>query len=335
MRQIIEIGIHGRVAGSVSLYNRLVGSAEHVVVSGGTGLIGSALVARLMADGMRCTVLTRRPDASVPGGARVAVWDAKTLGPWARELDGAAAVVHLAGENLGAGRWTAARKRRLWDSRVDSTRILTAAMREADPPPPVYAQSSGVSYYGPRADGEVVDEDAGAGEGFLSELATAWEEASSPLEALGVRRVILRTAVVLARDGGALPRMLPPFRLGLGAVLGAGGQPFPWIHLHDQVEAIRFLLAAPAAAGTFNLAAPESVDNREFSKTLARVLHRPCWFRIPGPALRLLLGELADSLLRGQHVRPRRLTELGFAFRFPRLEPALRSLLTASSAAAR
>lgn len=307
----------------------------HVVVSGGTGLIGSALVERLTADGMRCTVLSRRRRASGSTGARVAVWDAKALGAWARALDGATAVVHLAGENLAAGRWTAARKRRLWNSRVDSTRLLVEAIRGADPPPPVFAQSSGVSYYGPRAAGEVVDEDAEPGDDFLSRLAMAWEEASRPLAESGVRRVILRTAPVLARDGGALPRMLLPFRLGLGAVLGDGSQAFPWIHLHDQVEAIRFLLAEPRAEGPCNLAAPGSVDNREFSKTLARTLHRPCWFRVPGPVLRLLLGELAGSLLHGQHVRPRRLTELGFEFRFPRLEPALRSLLATSSASER
>ncbi|MGH9381559.1 MAG: TIGR01777 family oxidoreductase [Thermoanaerobaculia bacterium] len=304
-----------------------MGAIDHVVVSGGTGLIGRALVKRHIADGTRCTVLSRRQDASLPAGARLAVWNAKTPGPWTRALDGATAVVHLAGENLASGRWTAARKRRLWNSRVDSTRLLAEVIRSADAPPPVYVQSSGVSYYGPRAVGEEVDEDAGPGDDFLSRLAIAWEEASRPLAEAGVRRVLLRTSPVLALDGGALPRMLTPFRLGLGAVLGDGRQAFPWIHLHDQVEAIRFLLADPAAAGPFNLAAPESVDNREFSKALARTLHRPCWFRVPGPMLRLLLGELADSLLRGQHVRPRRLTELGFEFRYPRLEPALRSLL--------
>lgn len=329
MARIIESRGDVRVAGGPPHYNSPMGTPDHIVVSGGTGLIGRALVERLMADGTRCTVLSRRQDASLPAGARLAVWDAETPGPWTRALDGATSVVHLAGENLASGRWTAARKRRLWNSRVDSTRLLTEVIRSADSPPPVYVQSSGVSYYGPRAVGEEVDEDAAPGDDFLGRLAIAWEEASRPLAEAGVRRVILRTSPVLARDGGALPRMLPPFRFGLGAVLGDGRQAFPWIHLHDQVEAIRFLLAEPAAEGPFNLAAPESVDNRQFSETLARTLHRPCWFRIPGPVLRLALGELADSLLRGQHVRPRRLNELGFEFRYPRLEPALRSLLGA------
>ncbi|MGH9379237.1 MAG: TIGR01777 family oxidoreductase [Thermoanaerobaculia bacterium] len=304
-----------------------MGSADHIVITGGTGLIGSALAAGLVADGRRCIVLSRRADATVPAGVRAGVWDARSPGPWMEALDGAAAVVHLAGENLASGRWTAARKRRLWSSRVDSTRLLTEAIRGLDRPPSVFAQSSGVSYYGPRAEGEVVDEGSEPGGDFLSRLAMAWEEASRPVEALGVRRVILRTAVVLAREGGALPRMLLPFRLGLGVVLGSGRQAFPWIHLHDQVEAIRFLLANPEASGPHNLAAPGFVDNRTFSKTLARTLHRPCWFRAPAPLLRVALGELADSLLQGQHVQPRRLTDLGFEFRFPHLEAALRDLL--------
>lgn len=297
-----------------------------VLISGGTGLIGGRLAAEMAAAGHDVVVLTRSPvRAELPPGVRPAGWDAETAAGWGPLADGALGIVHLAGETI-AGRWTAAKKRRIRDSRVRSSRAVLAAIEEARSKPSWLLQASGVSIYGPRGD-ETVTEEAAPGEGFLPEVAVEWEAATAPAEALGVRRVLLRTAPVLSTEGGLLPRMLTPFRLGLGGPLGSGGQWMPWIHLADQVAAIRFLAAAEDARGPFNLVAPEPVTNEEFTRTLGRVLGRPTVLRVPGFALRLALGEMAQLALSGQRAVPRALEAAGFRFRFPALEAALRDLL--------
>lgn len=302
--------------------------AGQVVIAGGSGLIGRALAAGLAADGAEVVVLTRAPRAATPPrpGVRLVTWDGRTAAGWGSECEGAAAVVNLAGENLAAGRWSAARKRRLAASRLEPTGALVAAVAAAARRPAVYVQASGVSLYDPRAE-TPADESAPAAAGFLADLVVAWEEASRAIAALGVRRVLLRSGVVLARAGGALPRMLPPFRLGLGGPLGDGRQAFPWIHLADEVAAIRFLLGRADLAGAFNLVAPDPVTNEQFSRALARALRRPCLLRVPGAALRLALGEMADVVLSGPRVSPRRLLEAGFRFRFPALPAALADLV--------
>jgi len=303
------------------------GERGRVVVSGGTGLIGGRLAAEMAAAGHDVVVLTRDPDgAELPPGVRAAAWDAETAAGWGELADGALGVVHLAGEPI-AGRWTEAKKRRIRDSRVRSSRAVLAAIEAARDKPAWLVQASGVSYYGDRG-AEPVTEETGPGEGFLVEVAIEWEAATEPAEALGVRRVVLRTAPVLALEDGLLPRMLPPFKLGLGGPLGSGEQYMPWIHLADQVAAIRFLAGTDAARGPFNLVAPEPVTNEEFTRTLGRVLGRPTVFRVPRFALRLALGEMADTVLESQRAVPERLEALGFRFRFPRLEPALRDLLS-------
>jgi len=192
--------------------------------------------------------------------------------------------------------------------------------------PAVVVQASGIGYYGDTADQEI-GEDHPPGGDFLSEVAIAWEASTAVVETLGVRRVVLRTGVVLDRGGGALAKMLPPFRLGLGGPLGAGRQWFPWIHMADEVGAILFLLAATAASGPFNLCAPQPVRNRDFARALGRQLHRPSILPAPAPALRLALGELAAALLTGQRAEPRRLLAAGYRFRFPDLPEALADLL--------
>jgi len=250
-------------------------------------------------------------------------WDAASLGPWASVVDGTDAVVHLAGENLASGLWTKARKGRILHSRVEPTQVLVRAMQESERPPRVLLQASGISYYGPHEPDEEVTEDDGPGDDFLARVATSWEDASAEADAIPVRRVLLRSAVVLARSGGALPRIALPFRFGLGAVFGDGSQPFSWIHITDEVDAILFLLNDESARGAYNLVAPMAVDNRTFADLLARALHRPRFLRIPGFVLRLALGELADTVLTGQKAAPKRLIESGFRFRFPTLESAL------------
>ena len=299
-----------------------------VLIAGGSGLIGRALAGELAGAGVEVVVLSRaaRPAGSWPPAVRFAAWDGRTSAGWGPECEGAGAVVNLAGENLAAGRWSAARKRRLATSRLEPTRALVEAVAAARRRPAVFVQASGVSLYDPRSEA-VADESTPAATGFLAGLVLAWEGASAPVEELGVRRVVLRSGVVLARQGGALPRMLPPFRLGLGAALGDGRQAFPWIHLADEVGAIRFLLERAELAGAFNLVAPGTADNAGFSRALARALGRPCRLRVPGALLRLALGEMADVLLTGPRVAPRRLLEAGYRFRFAALASALADLV--------
>lgn len=303
------------------------GTPGRVIVTGGTGLIGRPLVAELAAAGHEVVVLSRSPERvrGLPAGARAAGWDAETADGWGGLADGALAIVHLAGEPLGEWPWTAERKRRILASRVDSTRAVAAAVRAARQPPRALLQSSGINFYGDTG-GRVVDETAPAGKGFLADVCVRWEAASADVEERGVRRVLLRTAVVLDAEGGALPKMALPFKLFAGGPIGRGEQWLSWIHLADQVAAIRFLLAHEAAAGPFNLTAPEPATNRELSRRLAAALGRPNLFRVPETAVRLALGDMAVTVLGSVRAVPARLAALGFAFRFPTLEAALADL---------
>jgi hypothetical protein len=303
----------------------------NVAISGGTGLIGGALAASLAADGEGVRILTRSPsryEGRFPG-CEVVGWAGTRPENLAESLAGVDAVVHLAGENLADGRWTAARKQRLRDSRLHTTQALTAAIEllaARGEAPGVFAQGSAVGIYGVRGD-EEVDESSSMGQDFLATLCRDWEAASEPLDRLGVRRVALRTGVVLAARGGALPRMVLPFRLFAGGPIGNGKQWVPWIHLDDAVGAIRFLIDRPEARGPFNLAAPQPVRNRELAKLLGKILHRPAFLPAPALALKLLLGEMSLVVLGGQRVVPAKLAAAGYAFRFPEVEAALRDLL--------
>jgi uncharacterized protein (TIGR01777 family) len=299
-----------------------------IVIAGGSGLIGRAVAADLAAAGHEIVVLSRDParHGALPQGVRAERWDGRSAAGWAALLDREAAILNLAGEGIAAGRWTAERKRRIRASREESSRAVVEAVRQAAVRPRVLLQGSAVGYYGPTGD-EPVTENHPPGDDFLAETCAAWEAASAEVESLGVRRVLLRTGIVLARAGGALPQMVRPFRLGLGGPLGGGRQWMPWIHLADEVEAIRFLLEHDGASGPWNLTAPHPVTNRDFSRALAKALHRPSLLPAPRLALRLLLGEMSDMLLHGQRGLPRRLLDAHYLFRFPNLEPALRDLL--------
>ncbi len=302
----------------------------NVIITGGTGLIGRALAADLLKEGHEVIVLSRRPEAyvgRVPAGVRLERWDGRTAEGWGHLVEGADAIVNLAGENIAAGRWTAERKRRIRESRVHAGEAVTAAVLAAREKPRVVIQASAVGYYGPHGD-EEVDEDTPPGNDFLARVAVDWEASTAPVEEHGVRRVIIRTGIVLTPEGGALARMLLPFRLGLGGPLGSGRQWFPWIHIADEVGAIRFLMENEATQGPYNLTAPNPVRQREFARALGRVLRRPAFLPVPAFALRLLFGEMADVLLTGQRAVPRRLLEAGYTFRFPDLEPALEDLVT-------
>jgi hypothetical protein len=236
------------------------------------------------------------------------------------------AVVNLVGERLSRWPWTKQQKQRFWDSRVRAGRALAQAIQAASPRPKVLIQASGVNYYGPRGLEPVTEAD-GAGKDFLAGLCEAWEASTQPVEKLGVRRVILRSAIVFSARAGILPIMLLPVRLFAGGPLGSGRQGLAWIHLADEVAAIRFLLENQNARGPFNLTAPDPLSSAEFTRTAARVLRRPYWLPAPAFALRLVLGEMATLVVDGAYLRPARLQELGFTFRFGNLEAALRDLL--------
>jgi uncharacterized protein (TIGR01777 family) len=298
-----------------------------VLVVGGSGLIGGALCESLVRDAHQAVVLSRSPERQrLPPGVRAAGWDGLTLGPWVDELASSDAVVNLAGESI-FGRWTAAKKARLRSSRVDTSRLVAEAFAAARRRPLVLVQASAVGYYGGDSGDRVVDEGSPAGSDFLARLSVDWEAASAAVEPLGVRRPVVRTGLVLSRRGGALVPLRRAFRAFAGGPLGDGRQWTPWIHEADEVGAIRFLLESPAATGPFDLVAPEPVRNGDFSRAVGRALGRPSWLPAPRPAVRLLLGELADALLAGQRAVPSRLQAIGFRFRFPSLDAALADLL--------
>lgn len=291
-----------------------------VVLAGGTGLVGRRLREALASAGVSVTVLTRNP-AGVPGGA---AWE-----DLPRVLEGADAVINLAGEGIADRRWSPARRKALVDSRVDTTRRITAALAAMAAPPPVLVNASATGFYGPR-DGSPVSESTPAGRGFLAQVCQAWEAAADTAPA-GVRVVKLRIGVVLAREGGALPKMALPVKLFQGAKLGHGQQGMSWIHIDDLVALILEAASNPAFAGAINAVAPCPLTNESFTRAIARQLGRPVW---PVPAfltraaVKLLVGEMAEEmLLGGSFVYPRRAEDLGFTFRFPRVGQALADLL--------
>jgi uncharacterized protein (TIGR01777 family) len=308
-----------------------------IIITGGSGLIGSALAAGLAGDGHEVIVLTRDPDraaARLGQGIRAARWDGRTAEGWGRLADGAGAIINLAGEsiageNLIAGRWTAARKRVIRDSRVNAGRAVAAAIRGASQKPALLLQASAVGYYGPHGD-EPVTEDTPAGSDFLAQVCVEWEASTAEVEAMGVRRVVTRTGIPLSNKGGAFPPLRTIASLGGGGPLGSGKQWWPWLHFDDEIAALRRLLESDAS-GVYNVCSPNPVQEAQFFKVLGRVMHRPSFMPTPAFALRLMAGELADGLLlNGQRQMPTRLQKLGYTFKYPELEPALRSLIKQS-----
>jgi uncharacterized protein len=290
-----------------------------VLVTGASGLIGSALAADFEKRGDSVVRLVRRP----PREAREAFWD-----PAAGAIDGPAlerfdAIVHLAGENLAAGRWTKAKKQRIWRSRVDATRLLTEAIARLTRPPRVLIAASGVGFYGDRGD-ERLDESSPKGRGFIADLVEAWE-ASSASASPHCRVVIFRNGLVLSARGGVLARLLPIFRFGLGGPIAGGRAWWSWIAIDDLIAAVRFAIEREALSGPINATAPGTVTNAALTRALGRVLGRPAVLPVPAFALRLAFGEMADEmLLASARVEPTALVQAGFPFRFPELERALR-----------
>lgn len=305
-----------------------------IVIAGGTGFLGSPLAEVYAEEGHDVRILTRslppgegrhESGTGVPGITRIGWNPDGRSGPWATALDGADAIINLAGESIGDRRWTPQRKAVLRDSRILSTRSLATTIASLRTPPATLVSASGVNYYGPSGD-ERKSESAPPGSGFLAALCEDWEKEAQQASRPGTRVVILRAGVVLERSGGALPRMMTPFRFFAGGRLGSGRQYFSWIHRLDWVEMARWIVQTPDASGPFNATAPYPVTNRQFAKALGSALRRPALVPTPAFALNLLLGEFAESLVTGQRVIPERALTLGYHFRYPELDIAFRGI---------
>jgi len=300
-----------------------------IVIAGGSGFLGSALTRALATSAQDVTILSRQTAFAAPAQPRVSFvsWRPDgTAGPWAAAVDGADAVINLAGESIAAKRWSAQQKQKLRDSRLLATRSLTTAIRQTARPPATFISGSAVGYYGDRGD-DTITEASAPGTDFLAGLAKDWEAAANEVAQL-TRVTLIRTGIVLDRRGGALPKMLPPFQMFVGGPLGSGRQYMPWIHKEDWVRLVSWIVTADGARGALNATSPSPVTNAEFSKALGRALKRPSLLPAPGFALRIALGEMADALLlSGQRALPVRATDLGFSFKYSHIDEALDSVL--------
>lgn len=303
-----------------------------ILITGGTGLLGRSLSQTLLASGHSVIVLSRStvPSKNTPVGVRVERWDAETTKGWAHLVEDADAIVHLAGANIGDGPWTAKRKQLIRESRIHSSMAVRKAIEEAQRKPKVLVQASAVGYYGPHGD-EIVTEETPAGTDFLAKVCFDWELATASIVKLGIRRPVLRTGIVLTPEGGALPKMLLPFRFFAGGPMGSGKQWMPWIHIADEARAIQFLITHESATGPFNLTAPNPVTNKQFSQTIGKVIGRPSLMPAPAFAIKSALGEMSTLVLDGQRALPQRLEELGFTFQYPTVAEALQHLLKKSA----
>ncbi len=312
-----------------------------VIITGGTGLIGHALTMSLGHDGHEVVVVSRNPRQTGPMPETISFqkWDALTGESLEGVLEGADAVVNLAGSSIaGDGflptRWTRERKKLILDSRLNSGKALVEAITAATNKPKTLIQSSAVGYYGTHSNDVTLTEESPAGNDYLADVCVQWEKSTEAVEAMGVRRVIIRTGVVLDENEGALPRMALPFKLFAGGPLGSGKQPLPWIHLLDEVNAIRFLIENESTTGPFNLTAPNPLTNAEFGRVLGKVLGRPSFIPAPGFAFNLAFGEVATIVLDGQKAIPAKLQAMGYDFAYPTAEEALKAIYTPEKALA-
>lgn len=301
-----------------------------IVLAGATGFIGQRLLKKLRESSHSLVLLSRNSsEARLHYGStlQVELWDAKTQGAWTQHLDGADAVINLAGESIAGKRWSQTQKQKILASRVDATNAIVEALGKANKKPQVLVNASAVGYYGNVPEGDVT-EDFPRGNDFLAETCGRWEQAALQAEQFGIRVACIRTGIVLDKNGGALKKLLLPFRLFAGGPLGTGKQWFPWIHIEDEIGAILFALENKKLSGAVNLAAPESVTMRQFCSVLGKAMHRPSWAPVPGFVLKIALGEMAESLLlSGQRVVPKKLLDEGYTFRFAELNAALRDVL--------
>jgi len=305
------------------------GLSMRVIITGGTGLIGRELSQLISADGHDVIVFSRNPGKAVgmPTVVRVEEWNTENIDNWGALVDGADAIINLAGAGIADGRWSRERKQLISDSRLDAGNILVEAIQAAEKKPTTFIQASAVGYYGTTNNDHELTEESLSGNDFLAKVCFDWELSTAPIERMGIRRVLLRTGIVLSNEGGAFPRMVLPFKMYAGGPLGDGEQWLPWIHHEDQAAAIYFLLKNEEANGPFNLSAPEPLINREFSQAIGRAMGRPSFMPAPAIALKLALGEMSTLVLDGQRAVPSKLIELGYTFKYPTAEVALTELL--------
>ena len=297
-----------------------------MVIGGGSGFLGQKLATRLKADGHHVQILTRRPSSSPDA----ITWNPDgSPGELTHHFDNADAVINLSGETLARWPWTTRRKEAIRLSRIRSTRTMAQAIAQCAQPPKVFVSASGVGYYGPHAD-EPITESSPPGSDFLSRVCVEWEQEARAAATTATRLCVVRTGLPLSMSGGAFPLMLLPFKLGLGGALGSGQQYVPWIHIDDWTAMVMWMLTTDRAAGAFNASAPEPVTNREFGRTVGRVLHRPAVLPAPAFAVRMVLGEMSTLVLTGQRALPAHAEQMGFRFSYRALEPALKSLLLPS-----
>jgi uncharacterized protein len=314
-----------RQSRNLARYSYIPGMANTIILTGATGFIGGRVAHALLERGDRVVLFARHPDRALtmfPEAHRAVLWSPGMSGAWQQECRDADVVIHLAGEPIAERRWTGEVKRRILDSRVAGTRSLVDALRAGPAAPRTFVCASAIGYYGNRGD-EELDETSSAGRDFLAGVCAAWEREAAAAKETGSRVVSVRIGIVLAADGGALPRMLLPFRLCAGGPLGSGRQWMSWIHVDDLVRLMLHALDTPSIEGPMNAVAPEALRGTAFSAAVGAALHRPAWMRVPAVALRLALGEFAGTLLASQHVLPRVALAAGFRFAYPCAAEAL------------
>ena len=305
----------------------------HIIIAGGSGLIGRELTYAFVIDGNDVTILSRNPEKvkDIPDGVKILQWDARNVQDWGNEIPHTDVVINLVGENLsGKGlfpsRWTKERKELLLRSRVDAGKVLAKAIKVSDKKPAIFIQASGIGTYGTNPE-KIFTEESKVGDDFLANLCKEWEASSESVEVFGVRRVVVRFGVVLSTNGGALRPLLFPYKLYIGGPIGNGQQVHSWIDIIDVVNAIQFLIDHDYARGVFNLSSPNPVTNNEFGKAISMVMRRPHYLPIPGFVMHLAFGEVADMVLKGQRVLPKKLLDGGYIFKYPTLVNALNELL--------
>lgn len=300
-----------------------------IIMTGGTGLIGRALCAALLKDKHIVTVLSRNPDQSrdMPTGVKVEEWDSKTTQGWGHLVDGADVVINLAGAGIADAPWTATRKQVIRESRIEAGLAIQKAIEAATNKPHTLLQASAVGYYGQDRGDEIITEESSPGTDFLAKVCFDWEMSTAPVAHMGVRRIILRTGIVLSNQGGAFPKMTLPFKFFAGGRLGNGKQWMPWIHIDDEVRAIQYVLNHEQMNGPVNLCAPNPVTNKQFSQIVGSQMGRPALLPAPGFAIKGVLGEMSTILLDGQRAIPKKLEDAGFIFTYPTAQEALSKLL--------
>lgn len=303
----------------------------NIIVAGGTGFIGQALVKKLLEEGNTVVLLTRNPNKvkNTHPSMIVELWNANTVNSWARHIDGSEVIINLTGEPIVGKRWSESHKKKILSSRVQAIRTIISAIKQTAKKPSVLVSTSGVGFYGNVLTDDVT-ESSPKGHSFLSDVCQEWEQEALKAQKFGVRVVTPRLGVVLAHDGGALQPLMLLFKLFAGGYLGSGKQWFPWIHRDDVVNAILYIFKSSSLYGAVNFVSPELVNMKKFCREVAKALHRPMWGPIPAIALRLVLGEMVEMLLTGQRAIPKKLLDAGYEFLYPKLEKALQSIVTQS-----